>query len=533
MYKRYFSGLLLLALLISPSLTKAQFQTNGSDLYHLNGDVGVGLINPNRELHVYEELTGYLPYPSTIEQATTGIRIEHRWRFTNNSTWTNYRWDMQASRRGFSIFDSRLSEYRMFIDNDGNVGVGNTTPTHRLEVEGTGKFTGKVGIGGDATGYDLEVHGTAKVRDFHWIGNTANTLWARSTVVNDVPFGPEVAIHALGNNTGANSQNTIYVTTYGAGQQNQGIYSTAFGTCIGQGEGSFAVGVHGQAASADNNYGVMGRAGIGSTCKIGLTAGIYGYTPTSGTNKYAGYFQGDLFASSGPWTGSDRKLKRDIKGMDDISSKLMALKPRTYEFRTDEFDGMALPEGQQYGFIAQDLEKIFPEMTRKTISPAIVDENGKVEHASVDFTAVQYQSLIPVLVQGFQEQQLRLEDQASQIEAQAREIEALQAVLGGSGVGKTSPGNDDLIGGEARLGTNVPNPFQEYTMIPVFIPAQAQSAKIILFDMTGRQIKEMSIAEKGETEIQLNAQELAAGMYIYALLVDGKEIDSMRMILNH
>ncbi|OUN69982.1 hypothetical protein B5G10_10830 [Barnesiella sp. An55] len=49
--------------------------------------------------------------------------------------------------------------------------------------------------------------------------------------------------------------------------------------------------------------------------------------------------------------------------------------------------------------------------------------------------------------------------------------------------------------------------------------------------MQGAQIRRIEIAERGENQVTLQGSELSAGMYIYSLIADGKEIDSKRMIL--
>jgi len=49
--------------------------------------------------------------------------------------------------------------------------------------------------------------------------------------------------------------------------------------------------------------------------------------------------------------------------------------------------------------------------------------------------------------------------------------------------------------------------------------------------MTGLQLKEYQISNKGDGSIQINGSELKPGMYLYSLIIDKKEIDTKRMIL--
>lgn len=518
--KMRIAGALLLALSLLPATSQAQFLNFGNDLYHNNGDVGIGIQNPNRELHLVEFQTGNSSYPAPIEVNTTGLRIEHNFRNTNFQSFSNYQWDLQVNHRGFSIYDRKLNQFRMFIDNAGEVGIGTSSPAHLLDVNGEARLSGNVGIGGAPTSNDLEVYGYGRIRRNLLVGETNSGLSSRLSVVNSSPNGTELAIRAYANNTGIGNQKAIFAIAEGAIQHNEGIFSAANGNCNGN---TSAIGATGQAAGARNNYGLYGRAYTNSCSNF--TAGVYGYVNASKSNAFAGYFQGNTFSPGGVWTSSDRKLKHEVKNLDGITAALMELQAKTYTFRTREFAGMNLPEGKQYGFIAQELEKVFPEMTMQIQSPEVKDAEGNIESRSVEFTAVNYQSLIPLLVQGFQEQQ-------GKIEAQDEQIAVLEQRLNDA-LAQKSSGDDILSGGAPALGNNVPNPFRGSTQIPVFLNPEVRSAKLLVFDMTGQLLRSFPVEARGHGTVQLEAYELAAGMYIYTLFADGKEVDSKRMILEN
>lgn len=88
--------------------------------------------------------------------------------------------------------------------------------------------------------------------------------------------------------------------------------------------------------------------------------------------------------------------------------------------------------------------------------------------------------------------------------------------------------NDAL---NAYLFQNNPNPFSSITEIKYFVPQETNSAILYVFDMKGVIIKTLPIVSKGQGIISINGYELNPGMYIYSLLVDGKEVDTKRMIL--
>ena len=49
--------------------------------------------------------------------------------------------------------------------------------------------------------------------------------------------------------------------------------------------------------------------------------------------------------------------------------------------------------------------------------------------------------------------------------------------------------------------------------------------------MSGKQVQNIVVSERGETNITVYASNLTAGMYIYTLVVDGKVSVTRRMIL--
>jgi hypothetical protein len=49
--------------------------------------------------------------------------------------------------------------------------------------------------------------------------------------------------------------------------------------------------------------------------------------------------------------------------------------------------------------------------------------------------------------------------------------------------------------------------------------------------MNGVQLKSYPVVERGKGNLTIQGSEFSAGMYLYALIADGKVIDTKRMIL--
>lgn len=49
--------------------------------------------------------------------------------------------------------------------------------------------------------------------------------------------------------------------------------------------------------------------------------------------------------------------------------------------------------------------------------------------------------------------------------------------------------------------------------------------------MNGTQLQQYSITGTGKQTVAISGNSFQAGMYLYALVIDGKEVDTKRMIL--
>ncbi len=155
-----------------------------------------------------------------------------------------------------------------------------------------------------------------------------------------------------------------------------------------------------------------------------------------------------------------------------------------------------------YGVSAQELQNIFPDLVRE-------GQDG--------YLTVNYTELIPLLLRAIQELKGELDEVKGNNSAGARIIPATTDVT-------------SAIKGANVLYQNTPNPFKEQTTIRFSLADDAQDASICIFDMTGKMLKNLPISS-GDTSISLNGWELGEGMFLYTLIVNGREIDTKRMII--
>ncbi len=265
---------------------------------------------------------------------------------------------------------------------------------------------------------------------------------------------------------------------------------------------------------AATNYGVHAQA-VGGAVNYGVWAEANGNVNGPGTNNWAGFFNGDLFGS-GVYQGSDRKLKKDIKPIEKSIDIVNKLNPVNYTFDVENHKYLVLPTEKQWGFIAQEVEEVLPELTKKAVVAAKFDTTGKQIEPAHEILSLNYEGIIPILTKAIQEQQA--------------EIDALKEMLGMKETGDT-PSNVPSVKVDlstaAILYQNTPNPFGSSTEIRFYVPDNVE-AVMIFHDSYGKVIREANVS--GSSKVDVNATDLAAGIYTYSLVVNGKVVDTKKMV---
>jgi hypothetical protein len=243
-----------------------------------------------------------------------------------------------------------------------------------------------------------------------------------------------------------------------------------------------------------------------------------------------------ISASNGTINTSDAREKKNIKELDYGLETLMQLKPVSYEWKEDVAN-----MGTKLGFIAQDLLELIPEVV---VTEEAVEnrETGEVTYQEAERMGVFYDDLIPVLTKAIQEQQGTIEALAKENEKLQNQLEDvmgrmdlfeqdLQSCCFNPQTGSTIETNDNATE-NAELGQNIPNPFSESTIIRYYLPDGTAKAIIRITDMSGSPVQDLQLgAHRGANQVEFQTQGLAAGTYLYSLFVDGKFIDTKKMMI--
>ena len=120
------------------------------------------------------------------------------------------------------------------------------------------------------------------------------------------------------------------------------------------------------------------------------------------------------FNSQGIQETSDARFKKNINSISDALSTVMNLEGVTYNWRTEEFPERSFGERMEYGVIAQQIEKIVPELVA-------TDEDG--------YKSVQYSHMVPLLLEAIKEQQAIINSQSQEIGVLKASVDAISELI--------------------------------------------------------------------------------------------------------
>lgn len=241
-----------------------------------------------------------------------------------------------------------------------------------------------------------------------------------------------------------------------------------------------------------------------------------GYLGLSNQQLYKIY--GRYIYANGVLLSSDERMKTNLRQIEYPLERLQQIQGVKYDHILPPTDSlteskkleMQSLEKDNIGFLAQELQEIFPEL---------VKYNQREDDYRVD-----YIGMIPVLVEAIKEQQEMIENLQDEVQALSNNDNLKSASIATST-------DESLNITENALKQNTPNPFHESTEIFFSLSEDTQNAVINVYNMNGTQLKSIELYQRGEGSIMIDGGELDAGMYIYAMIADGRLIATKQMIL--
>lgn len=403
----------------------------------------------------------------------------------------------------------------------------------RIEWVGTGASLGdlefRVGSGFGTPGVPGPNTLVATMTSF------GNTVFGTSNPFGNTASGPKVGIVTSANNTGLEIANGGFGTGLLINSNNSGVgfevnstNNSAFNNNIGgtivvanssinEGlimktfGGNQATGIYSVAFESDNCIAVRGLArGFGN-----FDVGIYGEAIPVNGNEFAGFFDGEVFAT-GNFTPSDERLKNNIVTETKALDKIAQLRPVTYQYK--DLKTINLSKGLQHGFISQEVAKVFPELTKDIVKPVFDKEGKKIDEVS--FKSINYDGLISVLTASVQE----LHQEVKNLK------EELSSYKTDENLKKASIQENNFNANEFYLDQNIPNPFTDQTTISYRLPKNINNASIMIFDLNGKLIQEYPIT-KNNGAIIIKTSEVGKGMFLYSIAYLNQEMITKKMIV--
>ena len=400
-------------------------------------------------------------------------------------------------------------------------GTGSNT-AHGMFATGTATSSGS-----NCTGYGIETNGNATGTP----GSTSIAYGVNTIATATCPTGTSAAwgVRALANADIA-SDSSLAI----------GVHGIALAK-------NYSVGVKGEAFAQLNSttspynhvaYGVMGITNTVNCNDSSLLYGVYGIASTcpGKSHNWAGYFDGNVFAM-GAFIASDEKLKENIKPIENSIDIIKQLSPKTYNFKQgDEYLGLNGDNVKQYGLIAQELERVLPELVKRTDNPEVKDHDGKLVSRAFDFKSVNYIGLIPILLDGVKTQQQQIDAKDAKIAELEQRLNGLATMMNDmkqvmdACCSQQSLNIKTETADGSYMEQNVPNPLGASTSIRYHLAAGTQTASMQFVSIEGKVLFVKDLAVNAG-QVDINTSNWASGTYTYTLLVNGKAIDTKKMVI--
>jgi len=530
-----------------------QLHSSAQNKFPANGSVGIGTTSPNS--------SSILEVKSTKQ----GVLLPRMTKAQRDS--------IAAPAEGLFIYQTDNipglyyynNGWKSIVVNAANKSLSNLAATTAVNVDFLPGTTGAKNLGSGILAWkDLYLSGAVYLnglRFIHKSGSYCTFVGDYAGILNTGDGNSGVGYDALRYNTTGYNNTALGVyglkvnTTgrdnvavgYLAMKSSNGSFNTAvgsFASSIDVGDGNTAIGYNTGLTKTSYSifigYGTYGAAGITNSVAIGTNAyvnqsnkvviGNTNVTSIGGyvnwTNFSDGRYKQNKKADV-PGLSFIRELKPitytlDIAGIDNFIKKVSgAAGIRKSALNSEEEKLMneakeAKSKIRYSGFVAQDVEDAAKKLGYDFSGVSKPKDN-------TDFYGLRYADFVVPVVKALQE----LDEENKMLK---KELEEIKQMIAGSQNSNTL--NSKIISGNsAYLQRNYPNPSGRSTIIPVHLPKGTSAANIIITEISsGKAVKTIPVTVN-TTQVSLQTDSFANGMYSYSLIADGKKLDTKQMMV--
>ena len=247
------------------------------------------------------------------------------------------------------------------------------------------------------------------------MGNSTTASGTFSTAMGNGPIASGYASTAMGvgTTTASGTSSTAmggYTTASGWASTAMGYGTTASGsasTAMGDATKAtdYASLTIGQNNSVNSTVTSNGNATSFDTDNAAFVIGN-GTASNAVSDAFVVRFNGNATLSGNLTINSDERLKDNIQPLGSTLNKLHQIEAKTYSLKKDE------EHTPKIGVLAQEVQAVFPEL---------------VTEGADGILSVNYQGLVPVLINAINEQQLKMSEQQLKMSEQDAKIAALEA----------------------------------------------------------------------------------------------------------
>lgn len=354
--------------------------------------LGIGVASPQRNLHIHDAATG--SFASFTNSLTTNSINRGLLVGITNATHDGYYWNFES---GNLLFGTANTE-RMRLNLNGNLGIGLTNPARRLHLHDdflmiSNGISGMNNTDGLQLGLSASDAQIVNKENGNLILSTNDSEKVRIQSNGNVGIGlssPNSLLQIHNSGGGFLRSNAQFTNSSTGNTFSDGLF-VGLGDPSGIAQGGYIWNYENQPLVFGTNSLTRMMITNDGNVTINNDMSLAAYKFSVNGNSY---LSGDLFVGGTFTNPSDIRFKKNFAKINNPLDNLLKINGLYYDYDTEKFPNKHFSEKRQIGVIAQEVEKLYPELVQ-------TDANG--------YKSVDYVKLTPILIEAIKELNSKVE----------------------------------------------------------------------------------------------------------------------------